>query len=716
MQNNVDLASYIKTLNDKINSLESTINEMSVDVRASRKNRFQRKTQAGPINYMSKALCVQTTDPMLEQRVRFYHPLLHEPNAPISSLPYAKPVSALGGFDDSGLAWVPPAGSTLCIIFENGHRSHPHYIGTSWHRDRGPNGSLLGIQEYAQVSQGHRHGYLVGPNDESQVLPPWNTESYNSKDFNSTREFVQNTEEQKRHTFPNIFGFKTPEKHMMKMVDGDAKCNRKWKRLEIMSGCGNWLIMKDDHLHFGGQWAHPSVTGKSDIGACHDNANSTGNFFTDPLGNPIEGASNCDATCDGDGKVACSKILGGHPNTPPNTMHEDSQGGANKYFKNQNECRPYKGPGTPQNNKCDLPQSGIQFLSISGHSLVMDDSVEEPRGKPTWERSLESFDFGCNNKYLGRTYLKSATGHSFVMSDIEEEPALRGADNFIEIKSATGNKIQLNDHTIGEGDCTSCPPNTAGPQRGIHIQSTSNHVINMVDHMNEQCSPCRKEGGTPIAKATQAYMEIKSGYGSELRFSDDNSQETTQRQFIQITQPQCGSGETDAACNRERGPHYLRFQGKPQGEPGIVFLRAGGHSIRSTHDMDIVLVGDKEKNPSDKFTYVSKMNICATEDIDFRYTAEMHIMFAEKYILLMAGRDCPPSEGKKCCGPCLYPVIIGRCPVICPLTGIVHWTEKAMSERVFASAKNSQVCTGGGGTCPPGGEPYPCTENEESTT
>ena len=58
----------------------------------------------------------------------------------------------------------------------------------------------------------------------------------------------------------------------------------------------------------------------------------------------------------------------------------------------------------------------------------------------------------------------------------------------------------------------------------------------------------------------------------------------------------------------------------------------------------------------------------------------------------MAGRDCPPASGKKCHGPCLYPVIIGRCPVFCPLTGIIHWTEQAMSERVFASGWQGPPC------------------------
>ena len=33
----------------------------------------------------------------------------------------------------------------------------------------------------------------------------------------------------------------------------------------------------------------------------------------------------------------------------------------------------------------------------------------------------------------------------------------------------------------------------------------------------------------------------------------------------------------------------------------------------------------------------------------------------------------------------MYSVIVARCPVFCPVTNILHWTEKAMSERVFAS-------------------------------
>lgn len=703
----------------RIELLEQIINSQGYTNKASKKRRFPSKRQSSLTLGMTRALCVETIDPWKENRVRFYHPLIHDPNEPIMKLPFATPISSMGGFDDCGLNWVPPAGSTIAILFEHGSRDAPFYIGTTWHRFRGPNGNkLLEVfpsREYQSVYQGHRKGYLVGPDDESQVFPPWNTESYNASDIDDITQFTEDPLEQKRMTYPNIYGFKTPEKHMLKMVDGNAKCNRRWKRIEMMSGCGNWLIMKDDHLHYGGQWAHPECPpdpGGSELDICSSHKGEKP-YFTDFHGTPLEGPSKCEPQCNATSGIQCNKILGGHSSTPGNPPDEPTkfyktQGGANKFFKHENECRPYKGPGTPQNNKCALPQSGVQVLSIGGHTMVMDDSVEEPYGKPEWERSTESFNFGCNDKCLGVFWMKSMTGHSFVMSDVEKESKLRGDQNYIQLKSASGNKIELNDETIGqpsEGeDCVECPPNLAGPKRGIHLQSTSNHVIKMIDHLNEQCSPCRKEGGQPISKATQAYIQIRSGYGLEMRYNDDNSQQETQQQWIQITHPQCVDPNTDEQCNscdsnECRGPHFLRFQGRPKGTPGVVFLRAGGHAIRQTYDMDIVLVGDKEKNPSDKFTYVSKKHIRSTEDIDFRYSGEMHILFAEKQILLMAGRDCPPKEGGGCKGPCLYNVIVARCPVICPLTGILHWTEKAMSERVFASAYHPCQVPCGGDNC-----------------
>jgi hypothetical protein len=704
---------HIKALNKKVKDLELMISEIGNQVQGTKKRRFGRMTQPLQMNNMTRALCVSTLDPLAQNRVQFYHPTLHAPDTKVKALPWARPISPFGGFDDCGATWVPPAGSTLCMQFENGNRQLPYYMGTMWHHSRGSSGEDFGsngqfgfpVPEYDDVSKGHRKGFLVGKNDESQVEPPWNNENYNKKTPSSTREFLEDPEEQKRATYSNIYGMKTPEKHMLKFVDGNAKCNRRWKRIELQSGCGNWLIMKDDHLHYGGQWAHPkcgATPGGEDVTLCSEHSGKLP-YFTDIHGKPIEREAECE------GQSSSSKIQVGHPSTAGNTKYKDSNKGANKYFKNENECRPYKGPGTPQNNRCDLPQSGVQILSIGGHTMVFDDSVEEPRGKPIWERSLESFDFGCSDKCMGRFYLKSMTGHGITASDVEKESGLRGEDNFIEMRSANGSFIQLNDETIGEKGCKTCPPNYAGPKRGVHIGSTSKHKIELIDHMNQQCAPCRKEGGVPINKATKAYVNIESGYGHTFRMGDDGSQEETDAQYIQIMNPQTAGGK-DSKANTERGPHILRFQGRPKGEPGVVFLRAGGHSVRSTYDKDIVMVGDKEKNPSDKFTYVSKKHIRSTEDVDFRYSGELHILFAEKQILLMAGRDCSPGGGGKCNGPCLYPVVVGRCPIRCPLTQIVHWTEKSLSERVFASAKQINCATGS--VTSPTGSSQPCSEKD----
>lgn len=735
MNTNVSNQEEIQGLLERIAVLEEAVTRIGQQTKAVRKRAFVSKRQMQVTLGVQKALCVDTIDPWKENRVRFYHPLLHDPDTTCLQLPFAKPISCFGGFDDCGVNWVPPGGSTLVLLYEQGNRASPYYIGTTWHRDRGPGGSKLGFKdnrEWEMVWKGHRKGYLVGANDESQVFAPWNTESYNGRDIEELKDFSEDIDEQKRITWPHIYGIKTPEKHAIKFVDGNPKCNRRWKRLEIFSGCGNYMIFKDDHLHESGQWGNPKGNcspGGGDVSVCseHQVDGSTnweegilkGPYFTDPKGKPIEREDECQ------GQVSEPRIMQGHPSTPsfppsPPTKYNKTNKGSNPYFKHQNECRPICGPGTPQNNKLDLPQSGIQLLSISGHTIVCDDSVEEPRGKPEWERSLQPFDFGCNDKYLGVMYLKSATGHGLVFSDVEEDTKVRGYRNFVELKSAGGNRLHMNDDTIPYSNpnkqCPDCPPFKAGPYRGIWMESTSEHAIIMNDYLNCHVPVCRKEGAVPKNDSPHAVMIMRSGYGHELRFEDHpKSQRETKKQWLQLTNPQCARYPADPGCNRTKGPHFLKMIAHEEaGEdgPGLVFLRCGGHHIRQTTDLDIVLVGSK-KHPNSKFTYVSNRYFDSVDDIHFRYSGKQHIFFAEEKILLMAGRDCPPATGPNydeeilhlqsnpCCTPCLYSVIVSRCPVICPLTGILHWTEKAMSERVFASAMYpcGTSCGSGGPEC-----------------
>ena len=696
---------YVDSLERRLAYLENRINNFNSDVKAIYKAELIKNASSieqSEMQYgMYTALCVDTLDIWKQNKIRWYSPLFHDQTMTVASLPWANAVSNAGGFDDCGMTWIPPAGSTVCIMFENGNRASPYYIGTTWHRNRGPDGNHnwgFNIDEYTKVSEGQRGGYLVGPDDGSQVFPPWNTENYNGFDLSSIVDFAADTNAQQLITYPNIYGWSTPEKHRIKMVDGDPRCDRKWKRIEILSSRGNIFMMKDDHLHYAGQWANPNCGGKNikpgEV-SCVENASTLSEQdqlqggFTNSQ--ETSDKTNIGPLATGDSKesdVSCQdkessdKIIGGHPSTgSPVTKYYQSQVGANPFFKHSQECRPYRGAQTPQNNVIDLPQSGIQIMSISGHTFVMDDSVEEPSGAPTWD---QEFDFGCNNHYVGRTYWKSATGHTIEMSDVEgpqgdDGAQLRGKDNFIRILSASGNKIELNDHTESQKDCPGCPPNIAGSERGIHIQSTCNHTIDLIDEGNAQCSECRTEGGVPVPKAKKALIRIRTGYGLSMSFNDDFDQENTQEQNIQIFCPQ-----TD---NKVRGPHLHRYQEAKTG-PGLVFLRVGGHYVVSTYDDHVTMVGS-EKDPADLMEIVTKANLVYTKDVYFNITDKLHLFYAKEVIMLLAGQDCknePNDCGRGCGGP---DPCIGSVLVYDYCTGCIK-----ISDRVFASTSgNAQMAS-----------------------
>jgi hypothetical protein len=688
----------ILQLKEKLETLENRFGDIDYAVTSVKREKSQdnstKMLQDEAMLGLYTALCVDTVDIWKQNAVRFYCPTNQNPKTALKSLPWANAVSSMGGFDDCGLNWVPPAGSTICIVYGSGKRENAYYIGTTWHRRRGGGKDSsqtfpINIPEYDKIYKGHRKGYYVGPDDETQVLPPWNTENYNGYDIDTISDFTDQVNAQKILTYPHIYGFKTPDKHMMKMSDGDPRCNRRWKRIEIMSGCGNWMCFKDDHLHHGGQWTHPDcVSGEpaicqeggeigKDVKVFDGNPDASKTAknialaafgsLSPKLDDPPKEKTECE------GKKSNKTILIDHPRTGhPETCYPKSQGGKNPFFKRKEECRPYSGPKTPQNNKCDLPQTGIQLLSISGHTFVMDDSVEEPQGKVEWERGTKPFDFGCNDKFVGRTYWKSTTGHCIEMSDVEEpkcDPAngqkLRGKNNYIRLLTATGNKIELNDHTISEPDCPGSPPNKGGERRGIYMESTSKHVIHMCDEENEQSSDCRKDGGITASKAKKAFVAIRSGYGLEILMKDDNKQDETVKQYIQIKAPQ-----TD---NKKRGPHFELFKEAPSG-PGLVMLRVGGNYLISTYDNKYEVIGDDPDNPSDKIEFITKMKLVYTKDMYINYTKKSHLFYAKEHIFLLAGEDCGPiPDGRK--GPCIGPVCVYD-----PSSGCIK-----LSDRVYAT-------------------------------
>lgn len=692
MKNIIDEVAEIKQQVAQLNERFSEVGyDMKTIAQTEIKTSYKIPAQAETIYGMHTAICVETIDPWKMHRVRYFSPLQHSPQEPVKSLPWAYPISNQGGFDDCGSTWVPPAGSKLCLIFEAGNRQWPYYIGTTWDRDRS-GGWDYPMPEYDKIHRGHRSGYLVGP-QETQVFPPWNTENYNGYDIDSIDDFENDPDAKNKITYPNIYGWKTPQKHLIKMVDGNYKCNFRWQRIEIKSSQGNHLIFKDDRVHPGAQWAHPDCgCGKTgDRSKCNEGDK------------PIENLDICPSPVEKPDGVNVM-MVGGRGAGPPKFVNLDkSSECGNPYYKQRSECRPYSGPGNPQNNKVDrttLPQSGIQMTSISGHTFWMDDAVNQPRGKNNWERGMMPFDYGCDDTFKGKTVWKSAHGHQMMMSDFERVPYGRSDENFIRILTATGNRFEMNDDTKGK----SCK---AGPKRGIELHSTSNHIIQMIDENNEQCNLNRTEGGAPTNKATDAFVRIRTGYGLEIMMADDNHQEDTQTQYIQILAPQY-----DACC----GPHFIRMQESDY--CGYIFVRAGGDYVCMTEGDHVTVVGVGETTPKDDFckggclgprnwfTAVSKHSVHWSCHFYFN-KSEIAAFLADKIILLMAGKDCPPPPDADTmeCGPCIGQVAV--------LMGDPETKQARLvaSDRVFASASLEAPCISmfhlspyakcGGINCPP---------------
>lgn len=624
-------------LNLRLKVLENKFQDLKNSTKRTVQSEIKRKWHMPAQNYSTmgviRGVCLNTIDPWKKNRVQFFTPFFDKLNTPIEKLPWAEPISAMGGFDDCGLTWVPPAGTILMLVFENGDRDSAYYLGTIWGTKRSDKTGYPN-PEYEKIHEGHRDGYFIG--QEKQFLPQWNTDNYQGFDIYSNKDLEQEIDRQKKLSYPHIYGFKSPQKHLFKLDDGDYKCYHRWKRIEIQSSLGGWMCFKDDPLHPGGQWAHPECCSGGEA-PC-----------TDEEGNPVE-------------NISCN---GGNVNKDVC---------ANKYFKHKNECRPIKGPMADsgyQNNKCDLPQLGIQILSHAGGTIVFDDSVEEPITIPEWERVLEDFSFGCTNKFTGKLYIQSPLGHLIKLNDIEDESNIRGEENGIMLLSASGNIIELNDHTVG--DCT------AGEKRGIKIRSTSLHELIMADEGNEQCSPVRKagkypdyeDGGKPVANANKAYVKLKSGYGIEVELNDSTDQTKTVSQFFRIHSPQ--------KDNTDRGPHQFVMIETPEG-PGQVVIRAGGDYVCSTYDNHITIIGDKEKNPSNRLCFVSESAIDIAEEY-YLNSCKNHVVLAKEKALILAGEDAPPADGGENCAPTVFPVLC--------LTdrGIT------ISDRVFVSASPDAGC------------------------
>lgn len=686
------------------------------------KRSFTIEAQSPALYYPIIGYCVSTLDPLSLNRVRVYHPLLSKPNAKISQLPFARTCANQGGHDDCGSCWVPPAGTSVVIVCENGDRFSPIVLGTVWQMNRGPQASKFPypIDEFYSLwkSEGYRGlGYLVGKKDGSQAYPPWDIENSNINNFDNEQEIDNSPDAQQQITYPNIYGWKTPGKHYIKMVDGDYRCNNRWARFEIMSKTGHWFIMKDDWFHASGEWANP----KGICANSGDNDNSDCNNVSALLTLDIAGNIQNGQLIGEQGAGVGSTIVGGvtgkcDPSpTPPVRC-------GNPHSKRIEECRPYQGSSLPMKNMCELPQAGIHQQSVSGHQAVMDDAVNQPKeDKINWQHV---YNTGCDDTLKCKYYFKSATGHMILMDDTEDISQFRGVRNGIRLQSAAGNYFYLKDHTLSG--------NIAGPERGLEFGTTSGHVFEMNDNENEQAPPIRmglinKDSlqrradldPQPTPKAKNAYVQLRTGYGLLMRFDDSTSQQDTKKQFIMLAAAPKNGGATSAQdiintltqktpseCKNQ--PHVLLMQLDEAGG-GFVELSSGGKFVLASRSDSMEMVGT-DNCPANKETAVFGNYLISAKQILVN-KCSTQINIADKYIILGAGQDCPINQDnanqqaqnssnatgaaatqatqsgqeQQTAGPCIFPLIIAKDPIPCPIfPHIIHWTK--WSDRVFASS------------------------------
>lgn len=683
-------ASTIKSLKKRVKELEEQVEEFISNskkwVRSEMTDWFRVEEQ--PISYdsMFLGLVVSTEDPWKYNRVKFFCPVLHSRlEVDVEQLPWAWPVSNQGGFDDSGCTWVPPAGSVIIIIFEAGNRDSAYYLGTTWQRDRTK--YLSDMQKYSQkeydkIWRGHRGGYLVGP-DETQVFPPWNTANYHGYDIDSIKDFQDNPQAAKQITYPHLHGWKTPEKHMIQMDDGDKKCFHRWKRMLFQSSLGHLLLFKDDNLHPCGEWLNPSGGAAKNpppqpsaaVQALSALAGGIGLFvLLPPSVSSAQAQPSAAATDQGESGYPDGQVC--KPSGCINPWQEPSFCSRSKPCKPKDKYQKHiSEKPAALCKRCWLDQSGILLLSRSGAGLVFDDSTELPRAKePRWEEGQTPFDYdGCTGRYKGKVGLMSGSGHYLEMNDTEDVPTRRSEMNGIRLHTASGIDFFMCDHDDG----SAC---RAGKERGVHLRTSSNHTFDFVDYGANTCSPPRECGGIPNPDADKAYVKLRTGYGLYLMMDDQTDQKNTTKQYIELC-----AWQKD---NKKRGPHLLRMQERPESSAikPMIYLRAGGEYFFQSYDDRFEMIGvpktdDDPGNKANKVEIITRHKVVYCFE-DYLNKAKRHIFLADKAIYLLAGKDHKdPQTGK--CGPAAFPVVVamrGIPKFICDLFGI-----KA-SERVFASA------------------------------
>lgn len=149
-------------------------------------------------------------------------------------------------------------------------------------------------------------------------------------------------------------------------------------------------------------------------------------------------------------------------------------------------------PGSVANNRMpynghriELPQTGLQIQSFGGHRMIFDDSLSTPDSDNQWTAK-----FGGDVKpFASRIMLQTISEHQIVMRDRETTKGVRSALDGIFLQTATGNNIEMSDHTVG---------GKAGARRGIRMRTTSDHTFEMLDEGCSAVSPLKRATGSAL--------------------------------------------------------------------------------------------------------------------------------------------------------------------------------------------------------------------------
>jgi len=393
----------------------------------------------------------------------------HRQDLAEDKLEMIEPIQPFGGLDDCGSNWAPPVGSQVVVLYSGGLLGQGYYLGTVprsevLDKDGKPVAGQRGVRLFDRRWSGYEYrqtGHLGTLKNED--LPPWASESYRNTQRGALSD--QDTSE------PSIFGFKTPEKHFLKLCDGFFDQKLMGKRVVLQSSKGNLLYMKDDMLNKpeayekGSPLAPKEGTGEDrdltkgffENGTQVESANLRGNLYeTYPVlkkdGDPwarIEHTPN-------DHVIVSGTILSNGTFSEGGGSGGGGSGGGGSALLNSGSSSigvvgaggSGSGSGSGSSGgsyecKNILEMTGAVLQSAMGNRLIMDDNFAATNLVDSDNTYLNFRSIKETEKLSSFIKLESISEHSIVLSDQESAGGVRGTFSGIFLESALGNCVVL---------------------------------------------------------------------------------------------------------------------------------------------------------------------------------------------------------------------------------------------------------------------------------